>query len=559
MSSIVKFIKISPFSVLILTIISLISGLLKSLSILLIIPLMNLFSIETNDNFVFKYFSILLTYFKLEYNLSNTLLFIFFTSLFAALIIYVSMYIFQKILVSILIEQREEYLKKFTNIKWEKFSRLKSGEIINAANEQAGKAYLSGIMDTTNLISYSIQAIVMLIISFVISPFFSLLAIIAGLISYLFFALADKPIVKYSNEIKEYTKIYIVKLSETFHIIKSLVTMNKLSHWNNQINLAQNNLAKSIYKLYLYIEFPVQFREPFAILMLGLLLYIILGSQITDLPTIATLLILFQRVQAYFGRAQTLFQSVLKMEVYYDDFNNSKKFLEENTLDINFQENIGINEIIKFEDAIKFNDVSLNYDKVNVIKKISFTIKKGNIFLLKGESGKGKTSLIDIIVGLIKPTTGFVEIDKINLNNLNIHEWRKKISYLSQKPELFNSTLEDNITFFNNDQNQEKLKESIRLSGVGTFIDNLDNGLKTNVGEFGNKLSGGQKQRVAISRLINLEKEIFILDEPTSSLDNKSENIIINLVRHLKTLEKTIILISHSSKFDAIADDIFEI
>ena len=559
MSAIIKFIKISPFSVFVLTIISLFSGLLKSLSILLIIPLMNLFSIETNNNFVFKYFSMLLNYFKIEYNLGNTLLFIFFTSLFAAMIIYFSMYIFQKILISIVVKQREMYLKKFTNIRWEKFNKLKSGEIINAANEQAAKGYLGGMMDTTNLISYSIQAIVMLIISFVISPFFSLLAIIAGLISYLFFALVDKPIVKYSNEIKDYTKIYIVKLSETFHIIKSLVTMNKLGYWNNQINLTQKNLAKSMYKLYLYMEFPVQFREPFAILMLALLLYIILGSQITDLPTIATLLILFQRIQAYFGKAQSLYQAVLKMEVYYDDFNNSKKFLEENTNDISFQENIEMNETIKFEEAIKFVDVSLNYDKVNVIKKISFTIKKGSIFLLKGESGKGKTSLIDIIVGLIKPNSGLVEVDKINLNNLNLHEWRNKISYLSQKPELFNSTLEDNITFFNNDQNQEKLKESIRLSGVGTFIDNLDNGLKTNVGEFGNKLSGGQKQRVAISRLINLEKEIFILDEPTSSLDDKSENIILNLVGHLKTLKKTIIIISHSSKFDALADDIFEI
>ena len=151
---------------------------------------------------------------------------------------------------------------------------------------------------------------------------------------------------------------------------------------------------------------------------------------------------------------------------------------------------------------------------INVLRNgISFNIKKGSTFLLKGESGKGKTSIIDILIGLINPTKGSIEIDDKDIKNLNKLSWRKKISYLSQKPELFNATMKENILFFNNEKTEVEIEKSIKLSGVNKFIDDLEKGINTNVGEFGNKLSGGQKQRVAISRIIDLEKDIFIFDE----------------------------------------------
>ena len=134
-----------------------------------------------------------------------------------------------------------------------------------------------------------------------------------------------------------------------------------------------------------------------------------------------------------------------------------------------------------------------------------------------------------------------------------------KIAYLSQKPELFNASVKENIEFFDENFDKEKLSKSIKLSGVVRFLDKLEDGIETNAGEFGNKLSGGQKQRIAISRLINLTKDVFILDEPTSSLDEISELIIIDLIKYLRKIGKTIIVITHSNTFDSISDNILEI
>ena len=120
---------------------------------------------------------------------------------------------------------KEDYLNKFTGIKWENFSKLKSGEIINASVDQASKAFVSGFTDTINLISYLTQASLMILFAFIVSPTFSAIAIIAGFVSYLFFSIVNRSIIKYSNQVKDYNKIYTVKLSETFHIIKSLITL----------------------------------------------------------------------------------------------------------------------------------------------------------------------------------------------------------------------------------------------------------------------------------------------------------------------------------------------
>ena len=141
----------------------------------------------------------------------------------------------------------------------------------------------------------------------------------------------NKSIIKYSNEVKEYNKIYTVKLSETFHIIKSLITLNKLPYWKASIGKIQQNWSKAFLKLYMYSQFPVQYREPFTIILIGVLIYIVTSFELTDLPTLATLLILFQRISSYIGTSQNLYQTVLKMEVFYDDFHQSKNFIVKNT------------------------------------------------------------------------------------------------------------------------------------------------------------------------------------------------------------------------------------
>ena len=164
----------------------------------------------------------------------------------------------------------------------------------------------------------------MIIFAFIVSPIFSSIAIIAGLLSYFLFSIVNNSIIKYSNHVKEYNKIYTVKLSETFHIIKSLITLNKLPYWKESIDRIQQNWSKAFLKLYMYSQFPIQYREPFTIFLIGVLIYIVTSYELVDLTTLATLLVLFQRILAYVGTSQNLYQSVLKMEVFMTIFINQE-------------------------------------------------------------------------------------------------------------------------------------------------------------------------------------------------------------------------------------------
>lgn len=201
-------------------------------------------------------------------------------------------------------------------------------------------------------------------------------------------------------------------------------------------------------------------------------------------------------------------------------------------------------EYEKFQSLVLEN-VSYSYpDSINKsIKNISLTIEKGDFIGLVGPSGAGKTSLINLILGFLKPTSG-----KILSSEIDIHEdisiWREKCAYLPQDIFLINGSLKKNITFEENSKNSDILYKSIKLSKLYDFIDTLPEGIETNMGDKGVRLSGGQRQRVAIARAIFHQRELLLLDESTSALDAKTEKEVMDELIGLRK-EKTIIAIAH--------------
>ena len=158
-----------------------------------------------------------------------------------------------------------------------------------------------------------------------------------------------------------------------------------------------------------------------------------------------------------------------------------------------------------------------------ILKDINLDIQKGSRVALVGSSGSGKTSLISILSGFNKQSSGEIFINN-EATSLNSNSWTSKISYISQFPYIFPDTIKNNILFYEKDiVSDERLKEVCRLVGLDTFIEDLPNGHDTFIGEAGNELSGGQAQRIAIARALISNREIIILDEPTSHLDIETE------------------------------------
>lgn len=214
-------------------------------------------------------------------------------------------------------------------------------------------------------------------------------------------------------------------------------------------------------------------------------------------------------------------------------------------------------EIISFKN-IKIKDLSFCYQKdENILDQINLDIKKGEKIGLIGKTGSGKTTFVDLILGLIKPTKGEITIDERNINTFD-RSWKNILGYVPQETFLLDDTIRNNIVFDNKIKVDEKaLNLAIKNSEVDEFLKD-NNDLNLNIGERGITLSGGQKQRIGIARALYKKPQIIIFDESTSSLDVKTEKKIMDSIYNLDKT-KTLIIISHRDSTLLKCDKIFEI
>lgn len=200
----------------------------------------------------------------------------------------------------------------------------------------------------------------------------------------------------------------------------------------------------------------------------------------------------------------------------------------------------------EFSDSIAFNSVTFFYEneKSSCIKNINLQIPKGSVIGIVGESGAGKSSLIDLMIKLYRPTLGDIMVDGIDLQQLDDSLWRQKLGVVSQDSILFNETVAENICFRNEHATKEEIILAAKLAGAHDFIMNLSQGYETVIGEKGYRVSGGERQRISLARALIGDPEIIILDEATSNLDSHSESIIQESINALRA-QKTFIIIAH--------------
>ena len=194
-----------------------------------------------------------------------------------------------------------------------------------------------------------------------------------------------------------------------------------------------------------------------------------------------------------------------------------------------------------------------------MLQNINFKIKKGEAIAITGPSGSGKTTLINLMLGLIEPIEGNIIYNQKKISEA-IDTWRSQVAYLPQETFLINDTIKANIALGvdPNQIDEIKIHECINKVYLSDFINDLKDGVNTNVSERGLAISGGQRQRIAFARAFYFNRNILILDEPTSSLDQNTEKEITGYLSQLKK-SKTIIIISHKPDSIKFCDHIYEI
>ena len=221
----------------------------------------------------------------------------------------------------------------------------------------------------------------------------------------------------------------------------------------------------------------------------------------------------------------------------------------------NIVENPSPRHIASFEHQIEFRNVSFRYDKKWILRNINLIIPKGKTIALVGQSGGGKSTLVDLIPRYYDVQEGEVLIDGVNVKDLGIHDLRQLIGNVNQEAILFNDSFRNNISFGVDGATDEQIAEAAKIANAYDFIMQTEKQFDTPVGDRGSRLSGGQRQRVSIARAILKNPPILILDEATSALDTESERLVQDaLERLMKT--RTTVAIAHRLSTIKCADEI---
>jgi ATP-binding cassette, subfamily B, bacterial len=304
------------------------------------------------------------------------------------------------------------------------------------------------------------------------------------------------------------------------HYVRAIDLVRSQSrYWHRQDNYRRSILALIFFAVFMSI-FVEAARGTYSI---GTMVLLIQYSMLIRIP-IFSISFLVDRTQRAVSNSKDYFEAMSEKPESYHSPSKS-------------------NLVVK-EGKVEFKNVSFAYDdkKIMVLNSVSFTIKPNTKVALVGESGEGKTTIANILLGFYHAKPGVVEVDGRDITKVSRNSLRANIGAVFQEPALFSGTIEENIAYGKPNAKQLAIKDAARAANADEFIQKLEKGYQTEIGERGLKLSGGQKQRIAIARAILKNAPILILDEATSSLDSKSEAMVQDALEHLMKGRTTIII-----------------
>ncbi len=537
-----------------------INGIFESFSIAAVIPFISIITLQ-NDLSTIPFLGEFLIFFGINDIANSLFLITFLFSFFVIISTFLRMFNLKytyKITANLEIELCKKIFERNISQSYINYTKSNSSHLISIALEK--------VTQTANTLSTFLMLLSSLILSIFILLsllFISWKIVLIGVCFLLFYYLivykkVNSILYKNGKILASISPKRIKILQEVFVGFRDVVVNGTEKVYVEMFNRIDSEYKIKVANTKFLSLFPRYLIEGIVILILvisGYHISFLNFNLIALLPIFVSFIYSFQKLlplvqQIYSTLANYKAKSVVINEVIHElEKNKIENFREISIKNLNFKNDIFLKDLFFAYENDKF-----------IIKDVNFRINKGEHIGIYGETGSGKSTFLDILIGLLPPTKGQFFIDDEDIYNKNFnYQWTKKIAHVSQNIFLKDGSIAENIAYGEklNDIDFKLLVKVSKIACIYNFIKKNDQGFKTQVGERGIRLSGGQRQRIAIARALYKSREILVLDEATSALDDKTEELIIESLKRDKKL--TIIMVTHRLKSLRICDRVFKV
>jgi ATP-binding cassette, subfamily B, bacterial PglK len=413
-------------------------------------------------------------------------------------------------------------------------------------------------MNIFNAILILIAVICVLTIN---EPLYTLIVILTIAIFFTtIFKIKSRSVLKKGQNINLNQNIIVDTFESTVGYLQEVLVYNLRNFFLKTLTKVSKEIAISSSEIRSIGMTPRIYLETFLIISVVLLVYFLNLTERSLLLNISYLAVLAYGAQKCLPLVNSIYNLSISFKSSTPTVLSFLEILDNEKLDL--EKKSDSLELLEFDKEINLEKIFFRYNKSlpPVLNNLNLIINKGEKIAIKGKTGTGKSTLINLILGLVEPTQGKLLIDGTEINSTNKKNWQKNVAIVPQTVFLNNSSILENIALGENfnEINFEKVKNSAKISCISDFIESLPNKYKEKVGEKGVRLSGGQKQRIGLARALYRDPNVLVLDEPSNALDLKTEN---QVMKKLTSLSKkvTIIMISHSDNSLKFFDRIFNL
>lgn len=515
-------------------------GLFEGIGINTIIPLFS-FVVKTGEktsDTISKITEKIFIFLHVPYELKYLLILIAFLFISKAIMTFLTNYTTDKIRTDYVKKTRDRLFRLTIESNWTYLSKQKIGYL--------EKVLMTDINTYSALLSYTSSTVILLtnaliytVIAFTISPQVTAITIASGGIFFLLF----KPLVYRVRTTSHQTANVLKRVAN--HINENMLGMKTIKAMGLEKAVIDGGqtyfeeLRRTEMRLSVLASLTYVITQPLSVMLIIGLFAFSYKMTAFNFASFAVIVYSINKIFTYIQDGQSRVQNINALYPFL------KTAFEYENKAIESREKTGTQSQFTFEKNLAFSHVSFNYSKEKTtLFDIDFSIPRGHIVGIIGPSGAGKTTIVDLLLGLIHPSSGQIFVDSTDIATIQKDAWRNRIGYVSQDVFLINDTIENNIKLHNPDISDTDMIHATQMANIYDFISLQPDGFKTPVGERGMELSGGQRQRIALARVLARKPEIIILDEATSALDNESETLIQKAIEALRGTV-TVVIIAH--------------